>query len=187
MHAKASIENASAPPEVPFLKPEQIEKQPVSEGWPRYSEGAKQKFTSIEAAMANASYERARARALLALIAPTVDEVSAAYFDGIVEKVLREARQNEQRSDEELVSTLLDAVARKYFAMGLGARGHEQGPDRDHEQSSDRDHEQSSDRDHEQSSDRDHEQSSDRDHEQSPGRDHEQSSDDRPPRSTPTR
>jgi len=112
--------------------------------------------------MANASYERARARALLALIAPTVDEVSAAYFDGIVEKVLREARQNEQRSDEELVSTLLDAVARKYFAMGLGARRQEQGPDRDHEQSSDRGHELSSDRDH------------------------EQSSDDRPPRSTPT-
>ena len=128
--------------------------------------------------MANARYERARARALLALIAPTVDEVSAAYFDGIVEKVLREAKQNEQRSDQELVSTLLDAVARKYFAVGLG--------ERDHEQSSDRGHEQNSDRDREQGSDRDHEQSSDRGHEQSSDRGHEQSSDDRPPRSTPT-
>ena len=92
--------------------------------------------------MANAEYERARARARLALIAPTVDEVSAAYFDGIVDKVLLEARQNGQRSDQELTSTLLDAVARKYFAMGLCDRDHEQNSDGDHEQSSDGDHEQ---------------------------------------------
>ena len=32
--------------------------------------------------MANAKYERARARARLALIAPTVDDVTAAYFEG---------------------------------------------------------------------------------------------------------
>ena len=41
--------------------------------------------------MANAKYERARARARLALIAPAVDDVTAAYFDGQVEKVLLEA------------------------------------------------------------------------------------------------
>ena len=69
--------------------------------------------------MANAEYERARARARLALIAPTVDDVTAAYFDSQVEKVLLEARQNGEKSDQELISTLLDAVARKYFAMGL--------------------------------------------------------------------
>ena len=100
--------------------------------------------------MANAEYERARARARLALIAPTVDEVSAAYFDGIVDKVLLEARQNGEKSDLELISTLLDAVARKYFAMGLCERDHEQSSDGDHEQSSDGDHEQSPDGDHEQ-------------------------------------
>ena len=87
--------------------------------------------------MTNAEYERARARARLALIAPTVDDVSAAYFDGIVDKVLLEARQNGQRSDQELTSTLLDAVARKYFAMGLCDRDHEQSSDGDHEQGPD--------------------------------------------------
>ena len=96
------------------------------------------------AEMANAEYERARARARLALIAPTVDEVTAAYFDSQVEKVLLEARQNGEKSDQELISTLLDAVARKYFAMGLCDRDHEQSSDGDHEQSSDGDHEQSS-------------------------------------------
>jgi len=69
--------------------------------------------------MGNAKYERARARARLALIAPTVDDITAAYFDEQVEKVLVEARQRETRSDRELVSTLLDAVARKYFSMSL--------------------------------------------------------------------
>ena len=103
--------------------------------------------------MANAEYERALARARLALIAPTVDDVTAAYFDSQVEKVLLEARQNGEKSDQELMSTLLDAVARKYFAMGLCDRAHEQSSDRDHEQSSDRDHEQNSDRDHQQSPD----------------------------------
>ena len=103
--------------------------------------------------MANAEYERARARARLALIAPTVDDVTAAYFDSQVEKVLLEARQNGEKSDQELISTLLDAVARKYFAMGLRYRHHDRSSDGDHEQSSDRHHEQSSDRDHEQSSD----------------------------------
>ena len=44
--------------------------------------------------MASAEYERARARARLALIAPTVDDVTAAYFDSQVEKLLLEARQN---------------------------------------------------------------------------------------------
>ena len=96
------------------------------------------------AEMANAEYERARARARLALIAPMVDEVTAAYFDSQVEKVLLEARQNGEKSDQELISTLLDAVARKYFAMGLCDRDHEQSSDCDHEQSSDGDHEQSS-------------------------------------------
>ena len=69
--------------------------------------------------MANAKYERARARARLALIAPTVDDVTAAYFDRQVEKVLQEAKQRGEKSDQELISTLLDAVARKYFSMGL--------------------------------------------------------------------
>ena len=49
--------------------------------------------------MANAKYERARARARLALIAPMVDDVTAAYFDGQVEKVLLEAKQRGERSD----------------------------------------------------------------------------------------
>ena len=69
--------------------------------------------------MANAKYERARARARLALIAPTVDDVTAAYFERQVEKVLLEAKQREEKSDRELISTLLDAVARKYFSLGL--------------------------------------------------------------------
>jgi hypothetical protein len=69
--------------------------------------------------MANAKYERTRARARLALIAPTVDSVTAAYFDGQVEKALLEAKRREEKLDRELMSTLLDAVARKYFAMGL--------------------------------------------------------------------
>ncbi len=69
--------------------------------------------------MANAKLERARARARLALIAPTVDEVTAAYFDMQVDKVLLEAKQRGEKSDEELISTLLDAVARKCFSMGL--------------------------------------------------------------------
>ncbi|HYK51239.1 MAG TPA: hypothetical protein VEU94_16050 [Terriglobales bacterium] len=79
--------------------------------------------------MGNAKYERARARARLALIAPTVDDVTAAYFDGQVEKVLREARQREEKSDRELVSTLLDAVARKYFSIGLRDRDSDRSPD----------------------------------------------------------
>ena len=44
--------------------------------------------------MANAEYERALARARLALIAPTVDDVTAAYFDRQVEKVLQEAKHS---------------------------------------------------------------------------------------------
>jgi hypothetical protein len=73
--------------------------------------------------MANAKFERARARARLALIAPAVDDVTAAYFDGQVEKVLLEAKQREEKSDQELIATLLDAVARKYFSLGLPDRG----------------------------------------------------------------
>ena len=69
--------------------------------------------------MANVKLERARARARLALIAPTVDEVTAAYFDMQVDKVLLEAKRRGEKSDEELISTLLDAVARKCFSMGL--------------------------------------------------------------------
>jgi hypothetical protein len=79
--------------------------------------------------MANAEYERARARARLALIAPTVDDVTAAYFDGQVEKVLLEAKQREEKSDEELISTLLDAVARKYLSLGLRDCNPERSPD----------------------------------------------------------
>lgn len=69
--------------------------------------------------MANAKFERARARARLALIAPAVDDVTAAYFDKQVNKVLLEAKQRGESSDEELISTLLDAVARKFFSLGL--------------------------------------------------------------------
>jgi hypothetical protein len=79
--------------------------------------------------MANAKYERARARARLALIAPAVDDVTAAYFDGQVEKVLLEAKQREEKSDQELIATLLDAVARKYFSLGLRDRDPERSPD----------------------------------------------------------
>jgi hypothetical protein len=79
--------------------------------------------------MANEKYERARARARLALIAPTVDDVTAAYFDGQVEKVLLEAKQRGEKSDRELISTLLDAVARKYFALGLRDDDPERSPD----------------------------------------------------------
>jgi hypothetical protein len=79
--------------------------------------------------MANAKYERARARARLALIAPTVDEVTAAYFDGLVEKVLLEAKQRGEKSDRELISTLLDAVARRYFSLRLRDGDPERSPD----------------------------------------------------------
>lgn len=79
--------------------------------------------------MANPKYERAQARARLALIAPTVDDVTAAYFDGQVEKILLEAKQRGEKSDRELISTLLDAVARKFFALGVRDGGLEQGPD----------------------------------------------------------
>lgn len=79
--------------------------------------------------MANAKLERARARARLALIAPTVDEVTAAYFDMQVDKVLLEAKQRGEKSDEELISTLLDAVARKCFSMGLRESETEQSPE----------------------------------------------------------
>ena len=44
-----------------------------------------------------------------------VDDASAAYFDGLVEEVLLEAKQRGQKSDEELLSTLFDAVVRRYF------------------------------------------------------------------------
>jgi hypothetical protein len=104
---------------VSHLEAEQIENQPVSE----------EKFVRIEAAMGNAKYERARARARLALIAPTVDDVTAAYFNEQVEKVLLEARQREPKSDRELVSALLDAVARKFFSMSLRDPDAERSPD----------------------------------------------------------
>ena len=65
--------------------------------------------------MADAKFERARARARLASIAPDVDDASAAYFDELVEEVLLEAKQRGQKSDEELLSTLFDAVVRRYF------------------------------------------------------------------------
>ena len=79
--------------------------------------------------MANEKYERALARARLALIAPTVDDVTAAYFDGQVEKVLHEAKHRGETSDEELISTLLDAVAKKYFSLNLHDGAAEQCPD----------------------------------------------------------
>ena len=69
--------------------------------------------------MANAKFERARARARLALIAPAVDDVTATYFDRQVDKVLLEAKQRGETSDEQLIATLLDAVARKYFSLDL--------------------------------------------------------------------
>jgi hypothetical protein len=77
--------------------------------------------------MANAKFERALARARLALIAPPVDDITAAYFDQQVDKVLLEAKQRGERSDEELISTLLDAVARKYFSLDL--RDHDPSPE----------------------------------------------------------
>jgi hypothetical protein len=79
--------------------------------------------------MANAEYERALARARLALIAPAVDDVTAAYFEGQVEKVLLEAKQRKEMSDEELIATLLDTVARKYFALSVRDRDPERSPD----------------------------------------------------------
>lgn len=114
IRSRKTFDNA----QVSHLQPEQTENEPVSpeRAGPR---GPKQKSIRIRAAMANAKYERARARARLALIAPTVDDVTAAYFDGQVEKVLLEAKQREEKSDRELISTLLDAVARKYFSLGL--------------------------------------------------------------------
>jgi hypothetical protein len=78
--------------------------------------------------MANAKFERARARARLALIAPAVDDVTAAYFDEQVEKVLLEAKQRGEKSDQELISTLLDAVARKYLSLSLRDRDPERSP-----------------------------------------------------------
>jgi hypothetical protein len=78
--------------------------------------------------MANAKYERALARARLALIAPAVDDVTAAYFDRHVEKVLLEAKQQEEKSDQELIATLFDAVARKYFSLSVRDRDPEQSP-----------------------------------------------------------
>jgi hypothetical protein len=63
------------------------------------------------------------------LIAPTVDDVTAAYFDGQVEKILLEARQRGEKSDRELIATLLDAVARKFFALGVHDSDSERGPD----------------------------------------------------------
>jgi hypothetical protein len=78
--------------------------------------------------MANAKYERARARARLALIAPAVDDVTAAYFDGQVEKILLEAKQRGEKSDQELIATLLDAVARKYFSLSVRDRDPERSP-----------------------------------------------------------
>ena len=81
--------------------------------------------------MANAKYERALARARLALIAPAVDDVTAAYFDRQVEKILREAGQRGETSDRELISTLLYTVARKYFSLGVLDSGTEHSPDDD--------------------------------------------------------
>ena len=78
--------------------------------------------------MGNAKYERARARARLALIAPAVDDVTAAYFDRHVEKVLLEAKQQEEKSDQELIATLFDAVARKYFSLSVRDRDPERSP-----------------------------------------------------------
>jgi excinuclease UvrABC helicase subunit UvrB len=117
----------SATAEFSCLQPERTENQPVSlECF--CSQRAKQKSVSIEAAMANAKCERARARARLALIAPALDEVTAAYFDGQVEKVLPEAKQREEKSDQELIATLLDAVARKYFSLSVRDRDPERSP-----------------------------------------------------------
>lgn len=79
--------------------------------------------------MANPKYERARARARLALIAPTVDDITAAYFDRQVENLLRQAREREEKSDRELISTLLDAVARRYFSLGVRDGDSERSPD----------------------------------------------------------
>jgi hypothetical protein len=81
--------------------------------------------------MANAKFERARARARLALIAPPVDDVTAAYFDRQVDKVLLEAKRRGEGSDEELISTLLDAVARKYFSLDLRDRDPARSPEED--------------------------------------------------------
>lgn len=100
----------------PFGNRNRLKISQLAMGGPNIFERAKQ---GMEGAMANARYERARARARLALIAPAVDDASAAYFDGLVDKVLLEAKLRGEKSDQELISTVLDAVARRYFTLSL--------------------------------------------------------------------
>jgi hypothetical protein len=68
--------------------------------------------------MANAEYERASARARLALIAPAVDEPPP-ISTGRLKRFCWKPNSAMKSRDQELISTLLDAVARKYLSLGL--------------------------------------------------------------------
>ena len=70
-------------------------------------------------AQTNAKFERARARARLAMIAPAVDEVSAVYFERLVEIMLLEAEQRGMRDDHQLLLNAFDAIARKYYGQSV--------------------------------------------------------------------
>jgi len=77
----------------------------------------------MESVMGNAQYERARARARLALIAPMPRDVASIHLEDQSAEFLREAnrRAADKASAEphELLSEVLDAVARKYFVRSI--------------------------------------------------------------------
>jgi len=69
--------------------------------------------------MAGDDFERARARARPALVAPTVDDVSARYFEELAKVIFEEARRRGLNPDDELLFKSLEAIAKKYFAKEL--------------------------------------------------------------------
>jgi len=74
--------------------------------------------------MFDAEGDRRRAAARLEAMAPSPGDGDALQYEELAATILAEARQRGPGENDELLSTALDAIARRYFGLFLQSRGH---------------------------------------------------------------
>ena len=74
--------------------------------------------------MFDAEGDRRRAAARLEAMAPSPGDGDALQYEELAATILAEARQRGLGENDELLSTALDAIARRYFGLFLQSRGH---------------------------------------------------------------
>ncbi|MBR0752404.1 hypothetical protein JQ604_09425 [Bradyrhizobium jicamae] len=75
--------------------------------------------------MFDAEGDRSRAAARLEAMAPSPGDGDALRYEELVAMILAEARQRGLGENDELLSTALDAIARRYFGLFLRSCNHD--------------------------------------------------------------